>query len=128
VPLVAAESVIHAWLAQEFAPTRVSTETPANLADVLPYIKVERFGGSDALLVLDAANIDVEVFAADRTAARSLAEEVRTSLRSNLPGQSVAGGFVADVATISAPTRAPYDNTAMRRFVASYRITIRSIP
>ena len=35
---------------------------------------------------------------------------------------------MAAVSTINAPRWVPYDNTDLRRFVASYRITVRSVP
>ncbi len=133
MPLVAAETVIRDWLAQQFSTARVLTETPDNLADVVPVLQVTRFGGADALLNVDTANVDVETFdgphdnLSARENARTLAEQVRSSLRLDLPGNTVAGAFVAEVATISAPTWTPYDNTNVRRFTASYRITIRSI-
>lgn len=135
--LVSAESLVRGWLATQFpSPIRVVTELPADLA-ASQVIQVTRFGGSDDLLVLDTANIDIDVYAAatntvggasSRSAAETLAEQVRTALRLHLPGVSTGGGFVASVTTISAPRWVPYDNTALRRFVASYRITIRSIP
>jgi len=128
VALAAAESVIRAWLAQQFPNARVVTETPADLVDVLPCIRVERFGGSDDVYTLDVANIDVDCYDATREAARSLAEDVRTALRLSAEGQSVNGALIAQVTTISAPTWTPYDNTNLRRFTASYRIAIRSIP
>ena len=132
MPLVAAESVVRNWLATHFGSGyRVVTELPANLATVVaatPVIQVTRFGGSDDLLVLDAANIDVDTFGLSRDAARSLGELVRSALRFNIVGATQDGGFVAAVSTINAPRWVPYDNTDLRRFVASYRITIRSVP
>jgi hypothetical protein len=132
VPLVAAESVVRNWLAGHFgAGYRVVTELPAGLGAVVavtPVIQVTRFGGSDDLLVLDDANIDVDTFDVGRDKARALGELVRSALRFDLPGVSQDGGFVAAVSTINAPRWVPYDNTDLRRFVASYRITVRSIP
>ena len=126
--LASAESLVRDWLATQFNPTRVVTELPANLGDALPLIQVTRFGGSDDVLTLDAANIDVDTFGATRDAARSLGEQVRSALRLHLPGYSTGTAGVQSVTTISAPRWVPYDNTNLRRFVASYRITIHSIP
>lgn len=129
MPFVAAESVVRGWLATHFTPTPVVTELPADLATLIPLIQVVRFGGGDDLPVLDTAHIDVDTFASTRDGARLLAEQVRAALRFQLPGQTAGGGFVAAVSTISAPRWVPYDNTTdLRRFVASYRITIRSVP
>jgi hypothetical protein len=126
--LVSAESLVRGWLAEQFTPTRVVTELPANLGDVVPVIQVTRFGGSDDVIVLDNAHIDVDTFAATRDDARTLAEQVRTALRLHLPGVTTGGGVVTSVTTMSAPRWVPYDNTNLRRFVASYRITIHSVP
>lgn len=127
-PLVSAETFVRTWLAAQFpAPIRVVTELPADLGAVQT-IQVTRFGGSDDFLTLDAANIDVDTFAATRDASRTLAEQVRTALRLHLPGYATGGAGVQSVSTISAPRSVPYDNTNLRRFVASYRITIHSIP
>ena len=123
-----AESVVRGWLATQFAPTRVVTELPADLGSVVPVIQVTRFGGSDDALTLDAANIDVDTFADTRDASRALAEQVRAAMRLHLPGYADNGAAVQSVTTISAPRWVPYDNTSLRRFVASYRITIHSIP
>ena len=128
VPLADAETLVRGWLATQFpSPTRVVTELPADLGAV-PTIQVTRFGGSDDWITLDAANIDVDTFAATRDASRSLAGQVRSALRLHLPGYAANGAAVQSVTTISAPRWVPYDNTSLRRFVASYRITIHSIP
>ena len=128
--LASAESVVRDWLATQFtSPTyRVVTELSTKLADDLPLIQVVRFGGSDADLTLDSANVDIDTFAATRDAARSLAEQVRSAVRLHLPGYANAGAAVQSVTTISAPRWLPYDNTSLRRFTAAYRITIHSIP
>ena len=127
-PLADAETLVRGWLATQFPGVRVVTEVPANLADVVPLIQVSRFGGSDDTIVTDAANIDVDTFGATRDEARSLGGQVRSALRLHLPGYAAGGGAVQSVTTISAPRWVPYDNTNLRRFVASYRITIHSIP
>lgn len=139
-PLVDAETFVRDWLAVQF-PTpayRVVTELPANLGDVLPVIEVSRFGGSDDVIVMDAANFDIDVYAtasnavggaSARDAARLLSGQVRAALRLHLPGYSAGGAGVQSVSTISAPHWVPYDNTsALRRYNAAYRITIHSVP
>lgn len=134
-PLVSAEPFVRTWLATQFtSPTyRVVTELPSDLGAV-PTIQVTRFGGSDEWLTLDSANIDIDCFDDDhdgktaRENSRTLSEQVRTALRLHLPGYALNGAAVQSVTTISAPRWVPYDNTSLRRFVASYRITIHSIP
>lgn len=128
MPLIPAEHVVVAWLEADLTGVRVVTETPKDLATEVPLVQVVGIGGSDSVLTLDTATIDVDAFALTREAARDLAERARTSMRVTLPGRTVAGAFVARVETVSAPKWVPYDNTALRRFVATYRVDIRSIP
>ena len=107
---------------------RCVTDLPADLADVLPVIRVERFGGGDSVLTLDDANVDVDVYAADRASADVLAEQVRLFMRTGLPGTVVADGaaVVARVRTITGPNRLPYDNTGLTRVGAAYQVTLHS--
>lgn len=140
MPLANAVRVVRTYLAGEFPDIRVLTETPHDLARELPVIRVRRIGGQDTVLTLDVANIDVDAYAIGEAAATALAEQVRTSLRLNAEGQTIAGveetqltpaeppALIAQVDTISAPKWVPYDNTALRRISATYRIAIRSIP
>ena len=133
-PLADAETLVRGWLATQFpAPTyRVVTETPADLGAV-PTIVVGRIGGSSQDITLDNARVDITTFAdtsgsSARANARALAAQVRTALMYHLPGQVTGGGAVTRVAEESAYHYVPYDNTNLRRFEATYRITIHSIP
>jgi hypothetical protein len=133
-PLADAETLVRGWLTTQFpSPIRVVTELPADLGAV-PTIQVTRIGGSDDVIVMDAANLDVDTFdvahdgLSARENARTLAGQVRSALRLHLPGYAAGGVAVQSVTTISAPRWVPYDNTTLRRFVATYRITIHSIP
>lgn len=128
MPLAVAELVVRTYLAGQFPAARVVTETPSNLADVVPCIEVGRFGGGDGVWTLDVANIDIDVYHSSRAAALDYAEQVRTSLRLHAEGQEVNGALIAQVATLSAPKWVPYDDTNIRRINAAYRIAIRSIP
>lgn len=137
---VASESVIRTWLAAHFTGTaRVVTELPANLEASLPVVEVERIGGTAAYpSLLDRPRMDVWCYAgatgtagqpgyvSPRVAARNLAEQVRAALLFQLPGQSAAGGFVAQVTEQQAPVWRPFDNTDVRRFQATYTFAIRS--
>jgi len=107
---------------------RCVTDLPANLADVLPVIQVERFGGGDDVVTIDKANVDIDVYAASRGAAEDLAEDVRRLMRTDLPGKTVADGaaVVSRVRTITSPSRLPYDNTGLVRVGAAYQVTLHS--
>lgn len=126
--LASATAVVRTYLAGQFPTARVVTETPADMTGEPPVIRVRRIGGSDTVYTLDVANLDVDTYAVGEPAAYDLAEQVRTSLRLHAEGQTVDGALIAEVATISAPKWVPYDNTALRRISATYRIAIRSIP
>lgn len=111
---------------------RVVSELPADLLGSVPLIRVQATAGSDVVPTLDAAIVDIEAFAVGRDATRLLAEQVRWAMRLVLPGSTVAGAEYASkafVATVEAsvPHWAPYDDTDVRRFVAMYHLTIRSV-
>lgn len=120
-----AEDVLQAAAAAKFTGKRVTTETPSNLADVLPCIVITRFGGAeDEVYTFDNANVDFDVYAATRGAARTLAHQVRTWVRKELPGTTIGSAAVGRTRTITAPVWTPYDNTAVRRFTYSARIRL----
>jgi len=128
---VSAESVLVAWLSSAFPDVRVVTETPANLADVVPLIRVSRFGGVDEQIwTFDNPTMDFDCYDTGRIAARDLAYQVRRSLRRDLPGQIVAGAFVLSCRTLSGPAWTPYDNTTsdLRRFTYSAELRLQEMP
>lgn len=127
-----AEAVLVAWLKTAFPSARVVTETPANLGDLVAsgtnVIAVSRFGGADdEIRVFDNPVMDFDCYAPTRAAARTLAHEVRASIRADLPGETVAGAFIERARTISGPLWTPYDNTTLRRFTYSAQIRLRSL-
>jgi hypothetical protein len=124
---VEAELALEAAAKAKFTSARVSTETPSNLADVLPCIVIQRFGGAeDEVYTFDNANIDFEVYAATRAAARTLAHQVRTWVRKDLPGSIISGAAVSRTRTISGPAWVPYANTTVRKFIYSATIRLHS--
>ena len=100
----------------------VGTETPANLGDRLPYIRVRRFGGTDDGLT-DLAIVDIDSFADTRTASVDLAEAIRDRL---LAGpHHVTGAVIDRVVTSTAPREIPWSGDAVRRWAATYRAAAR---
>jgi hypothetical protein len=98
------------------------TVTPADFTDVLPFVRVNRYGGTDDRIT-DAASVAVDVFSDHRSGARDGAEQVRQLL---LAGPHAVDGAVLDrVTTVSAPVEASWDNPAIRRWTATYRVTAR---
>ena len=123
MPYPDVELMLSAWL-KTYLGVRVVTDTPSNLALVLPVVQITRYGGTDTVPGLDRATVDVDAYAANRTAAAMLAERVRYGLRFVLQGQQVGDITVSRVETIVGPSWRPYDNTALRRFGASYSLTL----
>lgn len=104
------------------AGIRVVTRTPANLQDVLPVVQLARIGGQDDR-VSDIAHIDVVVYHRSEMDAYLLAERIRQLMT---PGPAVTSAGVIDaVTTDTAPMAIPYDNPAVFRVTATYRVVAR---
>lgn len=113
------EPLLIAGLRAQFPAARLCSETPDNLGDVLPVIQVVGIGGSGDELQFDTPRADVDVFAATRDAARTLAQQVHDWLLRDLPGTSLGDAFVLSVTEFMSPAWTPYDNTNLRRFTLS---------
>lgn len=104
-------------------------ETPKALQSTLPYIRVTRTGGADDL-VTDKANISVDVFAASKSDAKDIAEQVRQRLilgpyRSDTSFRT-DHGRVDKARTLSGPLPVPpTDSDNLRLVTASYEISVR---
>ncbi len=100
---------------------RAGIETPGDLQQKLPFVRVVRTGGSSTRLS-DYALVDVDCFAATYTAAELLAERVRQYL-TGPPLRS--GPAVLDRITCqSAATELPWA-PGIRRLNATYQVTAR---
>jgi hypothetical protein len=124
------EQVLIAWLKTQFPAAEAVTETPASpeFEAALPIIKVVRVGGGRRYSV-HSPSVIIECFAtgpasgqSGRPAAKELAGQVAEALYGQLPGTSVNGAIIGHVAEVSGPSWAPWDNTNVRRFVATYQI------
>lgn len=103
---------------------RVTTDVPGNLEQILPLVRVVRGPGTDDGLN-DAPLLDVECFAATRGALWDVTEQTRDALH-QLSGNTVNGRLIDSVTTAAGPTRLDYENPAVHRSVASYRLTLRA--
>jgi hypothetical protein len=121
------ETLLVGWLSPHLGGMRVVTDTPSNLANILPVVQVTRFGGSDRQVALDVANVDIDTYAASRHGAAELAERVRYALLFILPGQNNDGVVVTRTDTIVGPSWRAYENTALRRFGATYQLTLHAM-
>jgi hypothetical protein len=107
---------------------RVVTDLPAGdaLAAALPIFRVARVSGEDQDYKLDRPIIDVDVFAATRSDASTLSRQAQTWLRQHLPYEDSVQptGVVTSVDTVVGPRWLPDTNTNLRRFGASYEVTL----
>ncbi|KDQ65761.1 hypothetical protein [Streptomyces sp. NTK 937] len=116
------EAVLAPWLEGRFG-VFCAAETPADLEDALPMIRVERVAGADGRFGQTPA-VAVDVFAATADEARSLANEVREALVF-LTGP-VPGAVIRSVRCMSGPTRQPWANEAVHRRGATYTVSLRA--
>lgn len=99
----------------------VAIETPANLADLMPFVRVVRTGGS-ASWVSAVPHVDVDVFAGSYLAAEQLAEQIREYLVGPPPGPVL----LDRVDCTLLPRELPWDDDGLvRRFGAEFDITVR---
>lgn len=97
---------------------------PDNLTYSMPLVAVARFGGADTVLTIDTAHIDVDVFASDYGYARTLAHDLWTRARRDLPGLHVAPLVVARTRTIASPVSRPWQATGVHRVGLSIEVTV----
>lgn len=113
-----------AWLAEMNAAGTVSTETPAGFETRLPWIQVVRIGGGYDGFRLHRPEVDVDAYAASGVAAADLALRIQQALHQDLARTTTSGAVVTAVDTITGPHQVPHDNPALRRYVATYQLTV----
>jgi hypothetical protein len=87
----------------------------------LTFVRVVRIGGQDDG-VTDAAVVDIDVFAATRATAFVVAERIRAGLR---PRTRAGAAIIDSVRTSVSPRQLPWSNTKIKRYSATYGITLR---
>ncbi|MDX2978139.1 hypothetical protein ACTFBT_01290 [Streptomyces microflavus] len=115
------EAVIAPWLENRFEVS-AAAETPVDLENKLPLIRVQRIAGADDRFSQHPA-VAVDVFAATADEARTLSNSVRDALvflRGPVPGAVIRG-----VRCISGPSRQPWANEAIHRRGATYTVSLR---
>lgn len=125
-PFAGVEIALHDYLTVELG-VRVCTELPADLQAVVPLVQVVRIGGphSDNDPYLQMPTVSVDSFAADRGGATDLAHAADLALR-RLTGATVHGARFGLVRTLSGPAWRPWDDTAVRRFGATYSLWMKA--
>ncbi|WP_030962688.1 hypothetical protein [Streptomyces sp. NRRL S-378] len=115
------ESVIAPWIEGAFDVT-AGAETPPDLEERLPFVRVERVGGADERFS-GHPRIAVDVFAATADEARSVAKSISDALLF-LRGP-VGDAVVRDVRCDAGPSRQPWANPAVYRRGATYTVSLR---
>ncbi|MFI1678840.1 hypothetical protein [Streptomyces sp. NPDC020607] len=119
------ENAVTLWLRPRHIGVRVVQELPADLETKLPLVQVQVTpgGGEDGTTAVTL--LDVESFGASRTAMWELARAVHTSMLA-LAGHRSGGLVIDSVASDARPAPLDYGNPALRRAVATYRLTSRA--
>jgi hypothetical protein len=116
------EAVLIAWLKDRLPGVVVRAELDNNLANELPTVQIERAAGDDDGFRMDRALVDINVYGATRSDASTLSAIVRGLLLTELRGSTTGDAVFGQIATVSAPSWRPYENTGMRRLGAMYEI------
>jgi len=116
------EVALIGWLAARNPDATVRDDLDNDLADELPTIQVTRVGGDDDGFRLDRALVDIDVYAATRGQAAELAALVRGQLLTDLSGTATDTAVFGRITTTAAPSWRPYENTAVRRYGATYEV------
>lgn len=107
-------------------------QEPAGNAFELPVVAIDRIAGEDLDFKLDRPIIDVDVYAADRTTAQNISEDLRAYIRNELPGSHVAfDGYnvvFGRCRTIVGPRCLPHSNPTIRRYSANYELLLHPQP
>lgn len=98
---------------------RIPSPRPAEFGNIV------LVGGQRRDLVTDVPTLAVEAWAATRTRASALAQELRAILHA-LEGRTFAGLTVADVSEFAAPGDLPDVLSDQQRYTATYAIGVRS--
>ncbi|MGW4422508.1 hypothetical protein [Streptosporangium sp. NPDC004631] len=122
--MIDVEALLTSWIEANVDNLRSMSETPADLDALVPVAKVRRIGGPYDGFRLDRATVDVDVFDATRDGASAAALHVQWALHNLLARNKAGDAVVTRVETLTGPRPLPYDNTGLRRFGATYRITV----
>lgn len=126
------EAALLDWLKATFAELgdpageldfHVGAEMPGpGLAERLPFVWARRVGGASTRLA-DYPVVEVDTFGHARQQTYDLAQSIHVALSA---APVLAGGVVIDtIETRVAPVRRPWDNPNVRRWAATYELSVR---
>jgi hypothetical protein len=121
------EALLVPWLTSTLG-VRAVTETPDNLADVVPINKVDRIGGGAYPRAgrLIFPSVVVASFAKGNEAADKAAQDVVDAMLGLLPNQTITGSTVTGVVLNSGPVKVPYPDTVLRQRVSTFDLVIQT--
>lgn len=119
------EQAVAVWLRSRHTGVRVANELPTDLEKKLPLVQVQVTPGGGENGTTGETLLDIDTFAATRTQMWDLARAVHTSMIA-LAGQYVGALVIDSVSSDSRPAPLDYGNPALRRAVATYRLTSRA--
>lgn len=108
------EQTLAAWLASVFPGSRVCTETPVDLARVLPCLRVTTISNIADVNGFESGSFDVSVFNTDAASTLLTAGAVASALLNDIPQQTVGETFVESTG-VRDVGETPWDNTNVRR-------------
>lgn len=116
------EAVLAPWVEVTFG-VEGCAETPADLEQRLPVVRVQRLGGLDERFG-QHPRVAVDVFTATADQGRTLAGQIADALHF-LHGP-VGGAIIRSVRCDSGPARQPWANDAVHRRGATYTVSLRA--
>lgn len=132
-PFAAIEDVLRTLLRRDFdeldgtTPNHVGSAVPANLKDVLPFVRVGRIGGPETELESRPV-VDVEVFHSTLTGARSLDSSITAYLHSGRRQADLGSGVLVVIDNVRTETTGqeiPWDDPEIRRVASTHTLTVR---
>ena len=106
-----------------FPQAVVRDELDNRLLEELPTIQINQIpAGDDDGMRLARMLVDIDVYAATRADAITLAREVHAWVTGELRGSSSGGLVFGRTGAVTLPAIRPYENTALRRAGATYEI------
>ncbi|MEV8637794.1 hypothetical protein AB0395_39720 [Streptosporangium sp. NPDC051023] len=122
--MIDVEALLTSWIEVNVVGMHAMSETPNDLDSLVPAVRVRRIGGPYDGFKLDRATVDIDVFDATRDGASTAALDVQRALHDRLARNKAGNAVVTRVETLTGPRPLPYDNAGLRRFGATYRITV----
>jgi hypothetical protein len=94
-------------------------------ADLTPYVRISDLGGSEENIVTMVSPLEVDVYDVTRDGAYDLSEGIRAKLVGS--PHRIGEARIDKVTVVSKPTLAEWPDNDIRRFIATYRVSLRRL-